>query len=251
MLGYKAAVKHTLLESENPKYLGTDDGMINVGLMKKLYHVVAHNLNKARKARDGNKKGQTPKEPEKLKVGDNILVRDHTSKAFQPKYKDFCIVGLLGKNQVEIKDNHGHTTKVHHRDVKKIPMMEKVCKLYEEEQIGKTREGRKAVPTNKMPDLGWDIAETQLAHENQENNDPHKTPPLQTLVTVIIMLITILEYMTTYAKEITKKTVQVVKSMITKASHNELLQNIKDYYKTATLVVAIVTNTTDRTNLNK
>ena len=251
MFGCEAAVKHTLLESENPKYLGTDDGMINMGLMTKLYHIVANNLNKARKARDGNKKGKTPKEPKKLKVGDNILVRDHTSKAFQPKYKDFCIVGLLGKNQVEIKDNHGHTTKVHCRDVKKITMTEKVCKLYEEEQIGKTREGRKAVPTNKMPDLGWDVAETQLAHENQENNNPHKTPHLQTVVTVIIILITILEYMTTYAKEITKKTVQAVKSTITKASHNELLQNIKDSYKTATLAVAIVTNMTDRTNPNK
>ena len=71
------------------------------------------------------------------------------------------------------------------------------------------------------------------------------------LVTVIIMLTTILEYMTTYAKEIVQKTVQVVKSTITKASRNELLQNIKDYYKTATLVVAIATNTTDRTNLKK
>ena len=60
--------------------------------------------------------------PEKLKIGDNILVRDHTSKVFQPKYQDFCIVGLLGKNQIEIKDNHGHTTKVYRRDVKKIPM---------------------------------------------------------------------------------------------------------------------------------
>ena len=85
MFGRKAAVKHTLLESENPEYLGTDDGMINMGLMTKLYHVVAHNLNEARKARDGNKKGKTPKKPKKLKVGDNILVRDHTSKAFQPK----------------------------------------------------------------------------------------------------------------------------------------------------------------------
>ena len=65
------------------------------------------------------------------------------------------------------------------------------------------------------------------------------------------MLITIMEYMTTYTKEIMKKTVQVVKSMITKASHNELLQNSKDAYKTATLAVAIVTNMTDRTNLNK
>ena len=177
MFGWEAAVKHTLLESENPKYLGTDDGMINMGLMTKLYHIVAHNLNEAREARDGNKKGKIPKEPEKLKVGDNILIRDHTSKAFQPKYKDFCIVGLLGKNQVEIKDNHGHTTKVHCRDVKKIPMTEKVCKLYEEEQVGKTREGRKAVPTNKMPDLRWDIAETQLVQENQGNNDSHMTTP--------------------------------------------------------------------------
>ena len=32
-------------------------------------------------------------------IGDNILVRDHTSKAFQPKYKDFYIVGLLGKTR--------------------------------------------------------------------------------------------------------------------------------------------------------
>ena len=39
MFGRKAAVKHTLLELENPKYLGTDDGMMNVGLMTKLYHV--------------------------------------------------------------------------------------------------------------------------------------------------------------------------------------------------------------------
>ena len=187
MFGREAAVKHTLLESENPKYLGTDDGMINVGLMTKLYHVVAHNLNEARKARDGNKKSTKPKEPVILRVGDNVLVRDHTSKAFQPKYKDFCIVGLLGKNQVEIKDNHGHITKVHRKDVKKIPMTEKVCQLYEEEQLGKTREGRKAVPVNKMPELGGDIAETMEIKENRQktNNIPLA---LQTIVTVIITI---------------------------------------------------------------
>ena len=35
MFGREAAVKHTLLESENPKYLGTNDGMINVGINDK------------------------------------------------------------------------------------------------------------------------------------------------------------------------------------------------------------------------
>ena len=89
MFRREAAVKHTLLQSEKPKYLGTDDGMINLELMTKLYMVVAHNLNEARKTRDGNRKSRTTKEPEKLKIGDNVLIRDHTSKAFQPKYKGF------------------------------------------------------------------------------------------------------------------------------------------------------------------
>ena len=252
MFGCKAAVKHMLLESENPKYLGTNDGMINVGLMTKLYNVVAHNLNEARKARDRNKKGITPKEPEKLKIGDNILVRDHTSKAIQPKYKDFCIVELLGKNQLEIKDNHGHITKVHHRDVKKIPMTEKVCKLYEEEQVEKTREGRKAVPTSKMPDLGWDITETQLIQENQKENNSNLTLPLQMLITIIILIIAILNQMITQIKKIAKRAVQAMENMIKEASCNKLFQNIKDFHKdfhrTAMLAITIATNMTNCTN---
>ena len=248
MFGCKAAVKHTLLESENPKYLRTNDGMINMGLMTKLYNLVAHNLNEARKARDGKKKGITPKEPERLKIGDNIFIRDHTSKAFQPKYKDFCIVGLLGKNQVEIKDNHGHITKVHRREVKKIPMTEKVYKLYEEEQTGKTREGRKAVPTSKMPDLGWDIAETQLIQENQKENSSNITPPLQTLVMIIILIIAIVKQMTTQIKEIAKRAVQATKNTIKEARCNKILRNIKDFHRTTMLAITIATNTTNRTN---
>ena len=87
MFGRKAAVKHTLLESENPKYLGTNDDMINVGLMTKLYNVVAHNLNEARKARDGKKKGMTPREPERIKIGDNILIRITHQKHFNQNTK--------------------------------------------------------------------------------------------------------------------------------------------------------------------
>ena len=149
MFGHEAAVKHTLLQSENPKYLGTDDSMINVELMTKLYMVVAHNLNQARKARDGNKKGRTTTEPEKLKIGDNVLVRDHMSKAFLPKYKDFCIIGLLGKNQVKVKDNHGHTTNVHCRDVKKIPMTEMSVKCMRRNKLEKLEKEEKQYHTTK------------------------------------------------------------------------------------------------------
>ena len=97
MFGREANVKHSLLASENPRYLGTDESMINLELMKKLYLVVAHNLHKARVARDKNTSRKISREVNILRVGDNVLVRDQTSKVFQPKYKDFCITGFLGK----------------------------------------------------------------------------------------------------------------------------------------------------------
>ena len=259
MFGCKAAVKHTPLESERPKYLGTDDGMINVELMSKLYMVIAHNLREASKARDGNRKVKMIKETDKLKIGDNVLVRDHTSKAFQPKYRDFCIIGLLGKNQIEIKDNHGHTTKVHQRDVKKIPMTEKICQLYEEEQIGKLREGGKTVPNSKMPDLGWDIAETQLqknskseeVQENSEVNTPWTASSLQATITITILIITILELLISYIQEIPKimrKIAQTVKYTITGLNDTKVIRNVKKTYKEVEQRIMIASRAINHTN---
>ena len=251
MFGREAAVKHTLLESENPKYLGTDDGMINVGLMTKLYHVVAHNLNEARKARDGNKKSTKPKEPVILRIGDNVLVRDHTSKAFQPKYKDFCIVGLLGKNRIEIKDNHGHITKVHQKDVKKIPMTEKVCQLYKEEQLGKTREGRKAVPANKMPELGWDTAEVLEIQENRQktNNTPLA---LRTIVTIIIIISVIIRLSTTHLGKLATFLKEAAITTL-RAGRKVYRQNMERFHDTTIAAITIATSTTnwiDRDEMN-
>ena len=154
----------------------------------------------------------------------------------------------MGKNQVEIKDNHGHVTKVHHRDVKKIPMTEKVCKLYEEEQTGKTREGRKSVPNSKMPDLAWDIAETQLTLEAQKENNSNMTPLLQMLVKVIVLIIAIVKLTTAGIKKVTKKAAQVIENTTKEARRNRIIKNIKDFHRTVTSVITIATNTTDRTN---
>ena len=130
-------------------------------------------------------------------------------------------------------------------------MTEKVCKLYEEEQTGKTREGRKAVPTSKMPDLGWEIAETQSIQEVQKESSSNMTPPLHALVMMIILIIAIVRQITTQIKEIAKKAVQVTENTIKKASCNKILQNIKDFHRTTMLAITIVTNTTDRTKHSK
>ena len=56
----------------------------------------------------------------KLKEGDLVLIKDHTDKAFQPRYKgNFRVVTQRG-NQVEVKPvEGGELSKSHITDVKK------------------------------------------------------------------------------------------------------------------------------------
>ena len=78
--------------------------------------------------------------------------------------------------------------------------------MYEEEQIGKVREGRKVVPRNKMPDLGWDIAETQLHKESEKVEDQESTEinilqtaqSLQAMIAIAVIITTILEHIKAY-----------------------------------------------------
>ena len=104
------------------------------------------------------------------------------------------------------------------------------------------------VPTSKMSDLAWDIAETQLTQETLKENSPNMTPPLQTLVTVIILIIAIVKQTTTQIKKIAKKAVQMIENTTKEASHNKIIKNIKDFHRTTMLVIKIAT---DRTNHSK
>ena len=227
MFGREANLKHNLLASERPKYVGTDESRINLELMNKLYLVIAHNLHEARKARDKNTTRDISKETDILRLGDNVLVRDHISKVFQPKYKDFCITGFLGKNQIEVKDNHGHTTKVHRRDIKKIPMTDKICQMYEEEQVSKTRNGRKLVPDNIMPKLSWNL-EKQEAIEQEDiqqlegTNSQNRT--LLVLFTTIIFIYTYILLIQDIVSQKIKILAKTVKSTI---------GTIKDFSRTS------------------
>ena len=99
-----------------------------------------------------------------------------------------------------------------------------------------------------MPDLGWDITETQLIQEVQKESSSNMTIPLQTLITIIILIIAIVKQTTAQIKEIAKKTVQAMENTIKKASRNKILRNIKDFHRTTMLVITIATNTTDRSN---
>ena len=142
-------------------------------------------------------------------------------------------------------------TKVHRKDVKKIPMTEKVCQLYEEEQLGKTREGRKAVPVNKMPELGWDIVETLEIQDNRQktNNIPLA---LQTVVTIITIISVIVRLGTTHLGKLAMFLKEAA-IMTLRASRNIYRQNMERFHNTTIAALTIATSTTnwiDRDEMN-
>ena len=130
-------------------------------------------------------------------------------------------------------------------------MTEKLCQLYEEEQLGKTRKGRRAVPANKMPELGWDIGEALKIKENKHkaNNIPLA---LQTVVTIIIIISVIVRLSTT---QLGKLATSLKEAAITtsRASGNVYRQNMERFSNTTTAAITIATSTTnwiDRDEMN-
>ena len=87
-----------------------------------------------------------------INTGDLVLVKDHTSKTFMPKYKsDFRVIRVLG-NKVEVKDNNGKMSWYHISDVKKTDMVTKlICQLPDYNAFG--RVGRLSFNPERVQDL--------------------------------------------------------------------------------------------------
>ena len=84
--------------------------------------------------------------------------------------------------------------KVHRREVKKIPMTDKICQMYEKEQINKTRNGRKLVPDNKMPNLSWNLEKQEAPHKENIQEIKAMNNQNRTLQVIIHMTILIYSY---------------------------------------------------------
>ena len=70
--------------------MGTEDLILDLELMSNIFQTQINNL---RMAQEHVIKGQQPVRKPNIKVGDLVLVRDHTCKWFMPKYEvDFRVV---------------------------------------------------------------------------------------------------------------------------------------------------------------
>ena len=154
MYGREANAKHMILAEETTKYLGDNEGVLNVQLMTKLLQVVAYNLGKSRMARDGNRLKRKNFRPRHIKINQPVLVRNHTAKPFEARSNDYICVGFEGNNRILVKDNHGKITKVNRKDVTPIEMDIKIAELFNESrQNSKIRDAQLAMPTSRIPDL--------------------------------------------------------------------------------------------------
>ena len=151
MFGRDALTNLSQLTKPNLRYMGTEDLILDLELMSNIFQTQIHNL---RMARECVIEGQQPVTKPNIKVGDLVLVRDHTSKCFMPKYKvDFRVVCIQG-NKVEVKDNSGKLSWYHISDIKKTDMTTKlICHLPDVDTSG--RKGRLSFDPEHVQDLGW------------------------------------------------------------------------------------------------
>ena len=165
------------------RYMGTEDLILDLEIMSHIYQCQIINLQLARHRALKLKVGDTqPSLKTDLAVGDLVLIRDHASKTFMPKYKvDFRIVRILG-NKVEVKDNHGKLSFYHVSDIKKTDMVTKlICQLPDHDAF--RRRGRLSFDPARVKDLGWDVKDQEhkfdLSHVVDPPEEKQRTHPMQ------------------------------------------------------------------------
>ena len=136
------------------RYLGDETGLPDLEALKNMYQMVAQQLYNSRQCYiKDNKYNKVPDHG--ILVGDLVLMKDHTAKSFEPKYKeDYHVVQIYGTNALQVSDKRGRLHNVHITDVKRVTMMEKVATQMKE-MYNKGRTAKNLIPQGLLPDLGW------------------------------------------------------------------------------------------------
>ena len=124
--------------------------------LKNIYEVVAQNLKFAH-ARIMDSVNPVPT---KLREGDLVLIKDHTAKAFQPRYVGNNRIISFKGNQVEVcKTEGGDTNWVHLTDIKYIlPVDNIITKLPDYQSF--CRKTKLRLNLDRIPNLHWNLSTT-------------------------------------------------------------------------------------------
>ena len=106
-----------------------------------------------------------------INTGDLVLLKDHTSKTFMPKYKtDFCVIRVLG-NKVEVKDNNDKMSWYYISDVNKTDMVTKlICQLPDYDDFGRVE--RLSFNPERVQYIGWTTNDQDFKFNPDHVSDP-------------------------------------------------------------------------------
>ena len=165
------------------RYLCDDTGLPDLEALKNMYQMVAQQLYNSRQCYiKDNKYNKVP--DHSILVGDLVLMKDHTAKSFEPRYKeDYHVVQIYGTNALQVSDKRGKLHNVHITDVKCINMTEKVTNQLEQ-AYNKGRKAKNLIPPGLIPDLGWNTDQQgknrqTLPKEKQPEVTVTQTTPIQ------------------------------------------------------------------------
>ena len=173
MFGRDPLIPLTKLLRPKLRYLGNNESILSLETLQNIYQLVVTNLKMAREKRQPSSLVDS-----KLKEGDLVLIKDHTAKAFKPRFKgSFRVIKQKG-NQVEIRlTEGGETTKVHVTDIKKVtPVEHVITHLPDYNKLGRLTKLR--LNPKSIPDLVW-----QLASELHPNLSLYQTTKINDSVT--------------------------------------------------------------------
>ena len=144
---------------ETTRYLGESGGKLDLTALQYTYQLAAQNIQMARRSSEEDESLV----PSVFQPGYLVTVRDHTAKAFEPKYKgEYRIVKMLSKTQTLLRGSKGDEVKHHVAYLKKSnPAKEVVKKIPDFKKFGRMAK----LPLNPglVPNLKWEYEVTKVS----------------------------------------------------------------------------------------
>ena len=181
---------NTLLQPK-VQYMSNDDNIISLEAMKSMFKLVVVNLKNARVQKDPKHFPNVTK----LKIGDMVMVKNHTAKPFDVYVGDYQIVKLVG-HKVHLQPCQGGHVREEHLDHIKyvLPADRYISAVPYYEWFGR-KVNLRMNPKN-IPDLQWDLMDKlhTLNIRAVPTTPQEKTEEVHEIVEINTMYINICSY---------------------------------------------------------
>ena len=155
MFGRDPRVPLNTLLTPKIRYMGTEENILSLEALQRIYHLVAENLKIAKERLHKNQQAY----PTKLKTEDMVMIKTHAEGQLQPIYKGYYRIVSFKGNQVQVVPVEGGKPHfVHITDKYIMPVDSIIPHLPLPNQFG--RMSKYNLNPKNIPDLKWKLSTT-------------------------------------------------------------------------------------------